>query len=134
MVDLSLSKRSLIVGIIFIFCLAIFVSGCTSRAAAESQPAASTTIAEETQPPPTSLPATAPTDTPTTVPTTKPTTQKPTPTSCEVCSCSGDRYNCGDFKTQSEAQACYDYCRSKGLGDVHKLDADEDGITCESLK
>jgi len=131
MIDLRLSRKSVTVEIMFVLCLTIFVSGCTSQTAAGSQPAAST---EEIRPPPTSLPATAPTDTPTTVPTTKPTTREPTPTPCEVCSCSGDRYNCGDFKTQSEAQACYDCCRAKGLGDVHKLDADDDGIACEGLK
>lgn len=49
------------------------------------------------------------------------------------CDCSGNRYNCSDFKTQNQAQACFDYCmRVKGY-DVHKLDRDQDGRACESL-
>lgn len=47
-----------------------------------------------------------------------------------VCSCSGNIYNCKDFKTHAEAQACFDYC---GPRDVHKLDRDKDGVACESL-
>jgi micrococcal nuclease len=49
------------------------------------------------------------------------------------CDCTGNRYNCSDFKTQGQAQACYDRCgRVKGR-DVHKLDRDGDGRVCESL-
>lgn len=47
--------------------------------------------------------------------------------------CSSDVYNCGDFTTQVEAQAVYDYC-SPTAGDVHRLDNDGDGVVCESLK
>jgi micrococcal nuclease len=50
-----------------------------------------------------------------------------------VCSCTGDLYNCKDFKTQREAQACHDYCKSQGRGDIHRLDGDKDGIACEGL-
>lgn len=50
-----------------------------------------------------------------------------------VCICSGNAYNCIDFGTHSSAQACYNYCISKGAGDVHKLDGDGDGSACESL-
>lgn len=50
-----------------------------------------------------------------------------------VCLCYADLYNCDDFATQSQAQACYDYCWSLGCGDVHHLDADHDGIVCEWL-
>lgn len=49
------------------------------------------------------------------------------------CSCSSNIYNCSDFGTQSSAQACFNYCVSQGRGDVHGLDADDDGIACESL-
>jgi len=44
--------------------------------------------------------------------------------------CSSDVYNCGDFTTQSEAQAVFNYC---GPEDVHRLDNDGDGVVCESL-
>lgn len=38
-----------------------------------------------------------------------------------------------DFATQAEAQACYAYCLDQGAGDIHLLDADADGVACESL-
>jgi micrococcal nuclease len=50
-----------------------------------------------------------------------------------VCSCSGNLYNCDHFSTQNEAQACFNYCISQGVGDIHRLDANSDGIACESL-
>ena len=46
-----------------------------------------------------------------------------------VCSCTED-LNCGDFTTQAEAQACFEHC---GPEDVHRLDADKNGVVCESL-
>jgi len=49
------------------------------------------------------------------------------------CNCTGPDLNCADFSTHAEAQACYDYCKSQGYGDVFRLDADKDGIACESL-
>jgi micrococcal nuclease len=42
----------------------------------------------------------------------------------------GDK-NCSDFKTQKEAQAFFD---ANGPGDPHKLDSNNDGIACESLR
>lgn len=53
------------------------------------------------------------------------------PTGCNICSY--DAYNCDDFSTQSEAQACYDYCFEQVGTDVHRLDGDDDGEACESL-
>jgi len=50
------------------------------------------------------------------------------------CDCSGDIYNCSHFSTHAEAQACYEYCKSLGRGDIHRLDGDNDGIACESLQ
>lgn len=50
-----------------------------------------------------------------------------------VCLCDRNRYNCKDFGTYAKAQACYEYCKSIGAGDVHKLDADSNGKACESL-
>jgi len=57
----------------------------------------------------------------------------PSPAPSAPCNCSGPDLNCSDFATHAEAQRCYDYCKSKGYGDVFRLDADKDGIACESL-
>lgn len=57
----------------------------------------------------------------------------PTPPPAPICDCSYDRYNCGDFTTQAQAQECYDYCVAQGAGDIHRLDQDNDGVACESL-
>ena len=74
--------------------------------------------------PPTPVPATQPLPT-------QPPTEPPPPAA--VCNCSGDTYNCSDFTTHAQAQACYDYCVSQGRGDIHCLDGDGNGIACESL-
>lgn len=58
-------------------------------------------------------------------------TAKP-PNNNTVCECSGNIYNCSDFSTHNEAQSCFEYCGGVN-NDVHKLDADHDGIACESL-
>lgn len=50
-----------------------------------------------------------------------------------VCACDRNAYNCADFDRQQEAQACFDYCRGAGVGDVHRLDGGGDGLVCESL-
>ncbi len=55
------------------------------------------------------------------------------PPAAGVCSCSGDTLNCGDFATHASAQACFNYCVSVGAGDIHRLDANNDGNACESL-
>lgn len=47
--------------------------------------------------------------------------------------CAFDVYNCDDFATQAHAQAVYDYCFNKGIGDIHGLDGDGNGKACESL-
>ena len=70
--------------------------------------------------------------------TNKPTARRParTPTPTRrpgVCACYADLYNCSDFSTQAEAQACFDYCMTTVGYDVHRLDGDGDGIACESL-
>ena len=44
--------------------------------------------------------------------------------------CESDTYNCGDFLTQAEAQEVFEYC---GDDDIHRLDADGNGLACESL-
>ena len=63
-------------------------------------------------------------------------TAVPTPSGCIIlvpCDCSGDIYNCGDFKSQQGAQGCFNYCQSYKKGDIHNLDPDGDGIACENL-
>jgi hypothetical protein len=50
-----------------------------------------------------------------------------------ACDCSGDKYNCKDFKSHVDAQVCYEYCISQGKGDVHRLDADSDKVACKGL-
>jgi len=63
-------------------------------------------------------------------------TLAPLPTSTRSlagpCTCKPPDLNCDDFGSQREAQACFDYCRSQGYGDVYKLDRDKDGRVCES--
>jgi hypothetical protein len=46
--------------------------------------------------------------------------------------CGSNAYNCGDFRTQFEAQAAYRACGGR-RNDVHRLDEDRDGFACERL-
>jgi hypothetical protein len=66
-------------------------------------------------------------------PTETPQAAQSTPAPAPVCDCSGDLYNCGDFSTHRAAQACFNYCREQGRGDIHRLDSDNNGSACESL-
>ncbi|MBP2133794.1 hypothetical protein J2128_001748 [Methanomicrobium sp. W14] len=96
------------------------------------------TIASMTETPAkTPTPSKTPTPTKTINPT-KTATQTPSPSktdsSSAVCSCSGNIYNCDDFKDWSSAQKCYEYCLSATGDDVHDLDRDSDGCACESNK
>lgn len=50
-----------------------------------------------------------------------------------VCSCTQNTYDCADFSTQAEAQACFDSC-FETAGDIHFLDSNEDNFACESLE
>jgi len=50
----------------------------------------------------------------------------------DVCSCAADLYECTDFATWDDAQACFDFCRAAS-GDVHLLDEDGDGFVCLDL-
>lgn len=57
-------------------------------------------------------------------------TSEPTaPPSGGVCDCSRD-YDCGDFSTHAQAQACYVSC---GSNNWSGLDSNKDGQACESL-
>src|SRR3989344_9147704 len=44
--------------------------------------------------------------------------------------CDADTYNRDDFSTRAEAQTVYDACSNDGLGDIHNLDNDDDGLVC----
>ncbi len=49
------------------------------------------------------------------------------------CDCSGPDLDCEYFGTHTKAQACFDFCRSNGFGDVFRLDSDNNGLACERL-
>jgi hypothetical protein len=50
-----------------------------------------------------------------------------------VCSCAKNHYDCADFSTQTDAQACFNYCWDEVGEDIHHLDGGGDGQVCESL-
>lgn len=58
-------------------------------------------------------------------------TNQDAPAGCLTCS--RNAYNCSDFDTQSEAQACYQFCLNEVDEDVHRLDGGGDGLVCERL-
>jgi len=49
------------------------------------------------------------------------------------CDCSRNRYDCDDFGSREQAQACYEYCLQLAGYDSHMLDKDNDDRACESL-
>lgn len=57
----------------------------------------------------------------------------PTPTPPTKPANPGDVRNCSDFQTYQQAYSWYITYVNAGYGDVAKLDADHDGIPCESL-
>lgn len=69
--------------------------------------------------------------TPTRTATPTATATRSAPPGCSTCA--ADVYNCSDFDTQEEAQACFDYCYDQVGYDVHGLDGDGNGVACESL-
>ena len=58
-------------------------------------------------------------------------TRTPTKTSVPVCDCQGPRLTCNDFRNQTRAQLCFEYCRSLGFGDIFYLDKNNNGLACE---
>jgi len=54
------------------------------------------------------------------------------PGGTSVCNCSID-YNCSDFSTHSEAQACFSSCGGSSTYNWSGMDGDHDGRACESL-
>ncbi len=53
------------------------------------------------------------------------------PAGCLICN--RNAYNCSDFRTQAEAQACFDFCWEQVGEDSHQLDGGGDGVVCEQL-
>ena len=47
--------------------------------------------------------------------------------------CEENVYNCGDFRTQGEAQEVFDTCNTAENRDRHGLDRDGDGVACQNL-
>ena len=78
-------------------------------------------------PPPTWTPEPTWTPSPSPSPTWTPWPTIASRTQTGPCLCGGDLYNCPDFGSQADAQACFAYC----AGDPHGLDADDDGVACE---
>ncbi|MBB5517492.1 excalibur calcium-binding domain-containing protein [Amphiplicatus metriothermophilus] len=56
---------------------------------------------------------------------------QPTPTRSAAPSPRGADMDCGDFPSWEAAQSFF---RASGPGDPHRLDADNDGVACESLR
>lgn len=54
------------------------------------------------------------------------------PTSESLCNCSVD-YDCSDFSTHLEAQACFESCGGSKSNNWSGLDRDRNGSACESL-
>lgn len=76
------------------------------------------------------MPTPAPTFTITPTPTN---TVPPTATRLAPCDCTGPRLTCNFFPNQNRAQACYEYCRSQGFGDIFGLDKNNNGLACEGM-
>ena len=58
-------------------------------------------------------------------------TNSDAPAGCNTCE--RNAYNCRDFDTGADAQACHDYCMQEVGEDIHRLDGGGDGLVCESL-
>lgn len=58
-------------------------------------------------------------------------TVQPPASAAEPCNCKGPDLQCDDFPTRGDAQACFDFCKSQGLGDVFLMDTNQNGIACE---
>ena len=72
-----------------------------------------------------------PTYTITPTPTITNTPLPPTETRNAVCNCLGPALTCNNFRTQTAAQQCFEYCRSLGYGDIFGLDKNGNGLACE---
>jgi len=50
-----------------------------------------------------------------------------------TCDCAADTLNCSDFASPADAQACFWYCGSQGVGDIHQLDLDMNSVACDVI-
>jgi len=55
----------------------------------------------------------------------------PQPSVLPICDCKGPDLQCADFPTRSDAQACFDLCKTQGFGDKFLMDTNQNGIACE---
>ena len=92
----------------------IIVGTTPSRSVPKSPTTTSTTVKAKT-------PTVSPSASPSTPPSSPPDVKGP------PCICDTDTYNCGD----PLAATCFGYCLAQGKGDIHRLDADNDGTPCE---
>lgn len=77
---------------------------------------------------PTPLPTNTATRTPTATP-----NVTATPTLVPACNCTGPVLSCNSFRDQPSAQACFNYCKATGFGDIFGLDNNNNGIACEGF-
>jgi endonuclease YncB( thermonuclease family) len=60
-------------------------------------------------------------------------TARPSPAPASgFCSCDRDM-DCRDFRSQSDAQRCFEHCMAQTGKDIHRLDRDGNGRACESF-
>jgi endonuclease YncB( thermonuclease family) len=77
---------------------------------------------------PTATPEATDTPTPTATP-----EYTPTPTLFPACDCEGPKLSCKVFSRQSSAQACFEYCKATGYGDIFNMVYNNIGNACEGL-
>lgn len=116
------------IGLCMFVLLSLWIGLLTTMAQSESLVYLPIIVKADAIPTPTIEPTMLPTATPS--PTATP---DPCSGAASLCSCDGNLYNCSDFATQCEAQACYEKCLAETGQDIHQLDRDNDGIACESL-
>lgn len=52
----------------------------------------------------------------------------------QPCDCKGPDLQCDDFATRADAQACFDFCKAQGLGDIFLMDSNGNGAACEDKR
>ncbi len=55
-----------------------------------------------------------------------------TATPVGACNCLGKRLSCNSFRTQRQAQACFEFCWNQGYGDIFGLDKNGNGVACDN--
>jgi endonuclease YncB( thermonuclease family) len=56
-----------------------------------------------------------------------------TPTLEPACDCEEEGVTCKDFRRQRDAQACFEYCKATGFGDVFGIDKNNNNKACEGM-